>query len=152
MAQVVGADLALEAVDGQRVRDGHDAGIVDQHVGPAHPVGEPAHRRQILQVEFADLDLAGHRPRGRLALAGVAHGHDDGGPRRASSRAVTAPNPLWAPVMTTVRCANDGKSAAVQPVMAANTNRRGRRAPDGYFAATTKPWMIASMPVDSAAA
>src|SRR5689334_20667456 len=48
-------------------------------------------------------------------------------PRRASSRAVTAPSPLLAPVMMTVRSANDGRSAAVQPVMADNTNREARR-------------------------
>ena len=38
-------------------------------------------------------------------------------PLRANSRAVTAPSPLLAPVMITVRPANDGRSAAVQSVM-----------------------------------
>ena len=39
-------------------------------------------------------------------------------PTRANSRAVTAPRPLLAPVMMTVRPANEGRSAAVQVVMA----------------------------------
>src|SRR6476661_1737261 len=39
-------------------------------------------------------------------------------PTRASSRAVTSPRPLLAPVTITVRPANEGRSAAVHPVMA----------------------------------
>ena len=114
VAEVVGADLAFEAVDGLRVRHGHDAGVVDQHVDPVDSVGEGAHRRQVLQVELADLDVAGHgrrRPRrpwsvlrtARIVLA----------PTRASSRAVTSPRPLLAPVTITVRPAKEGRSAAV---------------------------------------
>src|ERR1700739_1607994 len=41
-------------------------------------------------------------------------------PFAANSRAVTAPSPLFAPVMITVRPANDGRSAAVQSVMPDN--------------------------------
>ena len=76
MAEVVGADLALEAVDGLRVRHGHDAGVVDQHVDAVDAVGEFAHRRQVLQVELAHLDVAGHARGGGVALRGVAHGED----------------------------------------------------------------------------
>src|SRR5437588_12290445 len=42
-------------------------------------------------------------------------------PLAASSRAVTAPSPPLAPVMITVRPANDGRSAAVQFVMVDNS-------------------------------
>src|SRR6202012_4028898 len=47
-------------------------------------------------------------------------------PCPASSRAVTDPSPLLAPVMKPVRPANDGRSAAVQSVMAENTRSLGR--------------------------
>src|SRR6201997_1205 len=45
-------------------------------------------------------------------------------PLRANSRAVTSPSPLLAPVMITVRPANDGRSAAVQSVMTHNISDR----------------------------
>ncbi|WP_240492147.1 heme-binding protein [Mycobacterium alsense] len=45
-------------------------------------------------------------------------------PLAANSRAVTAPRPLLAPVMMTVRPANDGRSAAVQFVMPEQYRRR----------------------------
>ena len=77
MTEMVGADLALEAVGGHRVRDGHHAGVVDQDVDSVHPVGELAHRGQILQVESTHLDVSGHVPGGGFALPGVAHGEDD---------------------------------------------------------------------------
>ena len=80
VAEVVGADLALEAVDGLRVRHRHDACVVDQHVDAVDAVGEGAHRRQVLQVELADLDVAGHGGGGFVALGGVAHGQDRLGP------------------------------------------------------------------------
>jgi hypothetical protein len=41
-----------------------------------------------------------------------------------NSRAVTAPSPLLAPVMMTVRPVNEGSSAAVQSVMADNNSER----------------------------
>ena len=69
MPEMVGADLALEPVDRLRVGHGHDAGVVDQDVGGVDPVGELPDRRQVLQVESAHLDLAGHLPRGGLTLA-----------------------------------------------------------------------------------
>jgi hypothetical protein len=56
---------------------GHDAGVVDQHVGLVRPVGELAHRRQVLQVEPTHLHVTGHLLRGGLALGRVADGHDD---------------------------------------------------------------------------
>ena len=40
MAEMVGADLGLEAVGGHRVWDGHHAGVVDQYVDVVHRVGE----------------------------------------------------------------------------------------------------------------
>jgi len=79
MTEMVGADLALEAVGGQREGRGHDPGVVDQDVDLVHAVGERAYRRQILQVELTHLDVAGHLPRGGLAFARGADGHDDGG-------------------------------------------------------------------------
>src|SRR5262249_44669785 len=45
-------------------------------------------------------------------------------PTRASSRAVTSPKPLLAPVTITVRPANEGRSAAVHSVMAITLARR----------------------------
>src|ERR1700742_556961 len=48
-------------------------------------------------------------------------------PLHASSRAVTKPSPLLAPVMITVRPANDGRSVAVQLVMSANSSERAGR-------------------------
>src|SRR6202011_2518994 len=74
VAEVVGADLAFESIDGLRVRHGHDACVVHQHVGTVDSVGEGAHRRQVLQVELVDLDVAGHGGGGFVAFGGVAHG------------------------------------------------------------------------------
>ncbi len=71
-------------------------------------------------------------------------------PTRASSRAVTRPNPLLAPVTMTVRPANEGRSAAVQ-LMAAHS-KVGRLAQGSYFTETAKPLMIASTSPDSGAA
>jgi len=44
MTEMIGADMALEAVGGQRVVGGHDAGVVDQDGGFVHVVGEAPHR------------------------------------------------------------------------------------------------------------
>jgi hypothetical protein len=77
VAQVVGADLALEPVRCPRVRHRHDACVVDQHVGRVDAGGELADRRKVLQVQLAHLDLAGHLRRGGVAFLGVADGEDD---------------------------------------------------------------------------
>lgn len=50
------------------------------------------------------------------------------------------------PVTITVHPTDDGRSATVRSVMVDLTVEAG------YFAATTNPWMIASMPDDSATA
>ena len=76
MAEVIGADLALESVDGLRVGDCHDAGVVHQHVDAVDAVGEGTHRRQVLQVERADLDVPGHGGGGFVALGLVADGEN----------------------------------------------------------------------------
>jgi hypothetical protein len=77
VAEVVGAELQLEAVRGARQRRRHDAGVVDQQAELAPPVGgEGADRLETGQVEPADLGRPGHRRGGRLALVGVAHGQD----------------------------------------------------------------------------
>ena len=83
MAQVVGAELALEAVGGRLAGRGHDPCVVDQQVKPvgAQPVGELSHRGQVTQVELRDNDI-GVRGcgtdvrRGRLPLFQVPDGHD----------------------------------------------------------------------------
>src|ERR1700730_4626692 len=80
MAELFGAALALETVDGLRVGHGHDACVVDQHVDTVDSGGESAHRRQVLEVELADLNVAGHAGGGDVTLAGGAHGKDDVGP------------------------------------------------------------------------
>ncbi len=83
MTEMVGADLAFEAVGGPCQRGGHDAGVVDQDVDLVDPVCELAHRRQILQVELTHLDRAGfgagHLLGGGLAFAYGADGQDHPG-------------------------------------------------------------------------
>ena len=148
VAEVVGPDLAFEPVDGQGVRHRHDAGVVDQNVDAVDAVGELPHRRQVLQIEPADLDspvmpAAAALPLSRLRTATMTLA-----PTRASSRAVTSPRPLLAPVTMTVRPENEGRSAAVQSLMAATLMRRCL----GYFAATLNPRMMASMSGASSAA
>ena len=80
----------------------------------------------------------------------LRHARTTWAPTRASSRAVTRPNPLLAPVTMTVRPANDGKSAAVQLMPTTLGGQGQRRA--AYFSLTLKPLMIASTSSDAAAA
>ena len=84
VAEEVGADLHLEAVGGALLGDGHEAGVVDQHVdGAVELGGERAHRGQVGEVEPADVGAArgpvADRGGGLGALVGVAHGQDDVG-------------------------------------------------------------------------
>ena len=85
--QVIGAELHLEAVGGVAARDGHDPGVVDEHVEtvgvglPPQP-GELIDRGQVGEIESLYLDgrLRGARADllgGRLALGHVAHGEGD---------------------------------------------------------------------------
>jgi hypothetical protein len=80
VAEVVRADLRLEAVGGASLGDGHDAGVVDEQVEVALPgLGERADGREVREVEVAHLGRAGHRRRELLAAARVAHGEHDVG-------------------------------------------------------------------------
>ena len=75
VAEVVGADLQLEAVLCARLGRGHDAGVVDQDVEVAVPaLGELPDRREVGEVEPAHRDGTPHVGRGLLAPGGVAHG------------------------------------------------------------------------------
>ena len=78
VAEVVGAELELEAVGRAGQRRHHDAGVVDEQVDFAVPGrGELAHRCQAGEIELAHLGLAGHRRSGRTALVESAHGEHD---------------------------------------------------------------------------
>src|SRR4029079_3688260 len=61
-------------------------------------------------------------------------------PTRASSRAVTSPRPLLAPVMITVRPENEGRSAAVQSVMTLTLTRRNWGHSPSQAAGTPTRW------------
>ena len=83
VAEVVGAELQLEAVLGATERRVHHARVVDQDIDLAEVVCERADGREIGEVEPADLGLACNLACSPLALAGVAHGeHDTGAVRR----------------------------------------------------------------------
>jgi hypothetical protein len=78
VAEVVGADLHLEAVGGARLGDRHHAGVVDQDVEVAvEPVGELVHRAEVGEVEPPDLGQARNRLRGGRAARLVAHREHD---------------------------------------------------------------------------
>jgi hypothetical protein len=75
VAEVVGAELQLEALRGASERRRHHAGVVDQQVElPVPRGGELAHRLEARQIELAYVGLAGHARCGRPALVEVAHG------------------------------------------------------------------------------
>ena len=82
VAQVVGAELQLEAVGGGLFRGVHHPGVVDQQVdarvGGAQRFGGGTHRLQRAQVELLYGDVGAsagrHDPRRRVvALVEVAH-------------------------------------------------------------------------------
>ena len=78
VAEVVGAELHLEAVLGALLGDGHDAGVVDEDVEVALPrVGEGVDGGEVGEVEPAHLGLAVDGGGGRLALGDVADGEHD---------------------------------------------------------------------------
>jgi hypothetical protein len=78
VAEVVGAELQLEAVRRRAVRRGHHAGVVDEHVDVAiEAFGEGTHRGQIGEVQRANLGVAAQPGRRGLALGGVADGEHD---------------------------------------------------------------------------
>ena len=62
VAQVIGPELHLEAVDGLAPRDGHDARVVDEDVQCRVPlpiqVGKSPHRREIGEIHKAELRAA----------------------------------------------------------------------------------------------
>ena len=69
VAEVVGAELRLEAVDGGALRAGHHPGVADEHVEHRvvlqEAVGEGADAGQVGQVELAQVEVGvGHRRRG----------------------------------------------------------------------------------------
>ena len=115
VAEVVGADLHLEAVGGAPLRDRHHAGVVDQDVEVAVPgVGERPHRGEVGEVELPDLGVPSIVAAAGAAPGDVADGEDDAraGAGR-SARAATRPMPLLAPVTTKVRPSRAGRSWAV---------------------------------------
>ena len=69
VAEVVGAELALEAVRGRRWGRAMIAGVVDQNVDAVDGVGERADRRQVGQVERRTSRLPLIVPRRRSPLA-----------------------------------------------------------------------------------
>jgi hypothetical protein len=80
VAQVVGAELQLEAVRRPAVRDVHDPGVGDQDVEASGPaLGEGPHRGQVGQVQPPHLDVPGEPGGGALTAGRVAHGQHDAG-------------------------------------------------------------------------
>ncbi|GAA3292085.1 hypothetical protein GCM10020218_066250 [Dactylosporangium vinaceum] len=91
MPQVVDGELQLAAGPDAGLRAGHDAGVVDQDVGPPDGRGERGHLRQVGQVEPPGLD-AGQVERGRVADPG-----DDGGPGPGEGGGAHAADPGGGP-------------------------------------------------------
>ncbi|CAL2069196.1 hypothetical protein GPN2_20966 [Streptomyces murinus] len=84
VAEVVGAELQLEAVPGGLLRGVHHAGVVDQQV-EAVEAGPQRRRRGPDGVERGQVQrlhghVAGHAGRSLLALLDVAHGEHHGSP------------------------------------------------------------------------
>src|SRR6266478_4220007 len=70
MAEVIGAELHLETVCGETIRDRHDAGVVAEHVQRRMPqmerVGETANRREARKIERHHFHVRGWRRRDYL--------------------------------------------------------------------------------------
>jgi hypothetical protein len=125
VAEVVGAELQLEAVGGLAVRRGHDAGIVDQQVEALVRATsrERSHGIERAEVERLDVERRGRRAladrsRGALALGRVAAGEHDVR-AGASERAASMPMPLLAPVITAMRPCWSGTSNGARGIATA---------------------------------
>src|SRR4029077_11797978 len=70
MAEVIGAELHLETVGGETIRDRHDAGVVAEHVerlmAHVERVGETADRREVGKIERHHFDIGSRRRRDYL--------------------------------------------------------------------------------------
>ena len=125
--EVVGAELELEPVRGRAPRRVHQAGVVDQQVDPlviaSQVIRGRADRVQRGQVQPLDGHVGARAaswrssPRRLLAFVDGADGEHDGRARAASSRAVSNPSPVLAPVTTAVRPVWSGMSLAVHVVI-----------------------------------
>ena len=104
VAEVVGAELELEALGGPAQRHRHHPGVVDQQVDRPRPgPGEGADGAQIGEVERPDLGQTASRPTASAAFVGLRTARTTRAPLSASTFAAAKPMPLVAPVMTTVR-------------------------------------------------
>ena len=75
MAEVIRANLELEAVRRTLLGRRHHAGVVDQAVNLTLPgVGERAYLRQIGKIKTAHFGVTGYRPSSRLAFGHIAYG------------------------------------------------------------------------------
>lgn len=75
---VIGPDVQFEVIDGAKGRHQHDAGVVDQRIDGANPLGrESAHRLQIGDVESANLRIAAELRRRPHTFLNITHGEDD---------------------------------------------------------------------------
>src|SRR5699024_5066425 len=78
VAEVVGAELELEAAGRATQRRDHQPGDVDQQVdGAVDAAGEEPHGGEVGEVEVAHLGLAGHGGGGGGPLVHIAHGQHD---------------------------------------------------------------------------
>ncbi len=78
VAEVVGTDLQLEAVDSTPFGCSHHPSVVDQHAELTLPtLREGAYRGQVGKIELANLTVAGNGLSGRCALGKVAYGEHD---------------------------------------------------------------------------
>ena len=112
VAQVVGAELPLEALrGGLPFRNGHHAGVVHQQIqamaAGGEGRGETLHRAEVGQVERDQLGAAcrglGAQPLQRCsAPAGITAASSTWAPARASCTAVWYPSPALAPVTIAV--------------------------------------------------
>lgn len=80
MAEVLGAELKLEAVGRASQRRDHQPGVIDQQVeGILEAAGDEPHRGEVGEVQTSHLDLAAHRGGGVGPSARIAHGQDHAG-------------------------------------------------------------------------
>jgi hypothetical protein len=77
MAEVVGAELALEPVDGQLPRRCHHPRVVYEDIDSliVQPLGELTYARERREIELLDSRLGSDRGGGLLALLDVPAGH-----------------------------------------------------------------------------